>query len=179
MSYEIVKKIKIVGDKVYTTQDSNNVWPRYFDEREHPGLTRILQEEGLEKLNLTILELYEEGSFQPGIKNKWSNAIERLQATKEYEKYSWRHRDWGNDNCPIEASRRTDDFKKLLLDSLNLKPCNKFFILKVSSRNNYYLNKVLKRKIVFDFGIEKAKKLTEWEADNVILRFSYLEKIKI
>lgn len=177
MSYEIVKKIKIVGDKVYTIQDSNNVQPRIFIETEHPGLTRILQEEGLEKLNLTILELYEDGSFQPGVKNKWSNAIERLQATKEYEKYSWRHRDWGNDNCPIEAARKTDDFKKLLLDSFNLKPSKKCFVLK--RLGNQYVNKVLKRKIIFDFGIETAKKLTEWEADNVILRFPYLEKIEL
>lgn len=177
MSYEIVKKIKIVGDKVYTSQDSNNVQPRIFIESEHPYLTKILQEEGLEKLNLTLLELYEEGSFQPGIKNKWSNAIARLQTTKEYEKYSWRSRDYGNPNCPIEAARRSDDFKKLLLDSFNLKPSKKDFVLK--RLGNQYVNKVLKRKIVFDFGIEKAKKLTEWEADNVILRFPYLEKIKL
>lgn len=177
MSYEIVKKIRISDNVVYTTQDSNNVFPRYFIEREHPSLTRILQEDGLETLNLVILELYEDGSFQPGIKNKWSNAIERLQATKEYEKYSWRHRDWGNDNCPIEAARRTYDFKKLLLDSLKLKPCNNFFVLK--RLGNEYVNKVLKRKIVFDFGIETAKKLTEFDANNVLLAFPYLEKIEL
>jgi len=177
MSYEIVKKIKIVGDKVYTSQDSNNVQPRIFIETEHPGLTRILQEDGLEKLNLTLLELYEEGSFQTGIKNKWSNAIERLVATKEYEKYSWRSRDYGNPNCPIEVARRSDDFKKLLLDSFNLKPSKEKFVL--MKLNNLYVTKILKRKIVLDFGIETAKELKEYEADNVILMFPYLEKIKI
>lgn len=49
----------------------------------------------------------------------------------------------------------------------------KFVLMKL---NNLYVTKVLKRKIVFDFGIETAK---EYEADNVILRFPYLEKIRI
>lgn len=157
MSYEIVKKIRIDGNKVFITSDSNNVFPKYYKERENQFCTEILQNKGMEALNLDLLKAYESGEFQPGIENKWSRAITRLKNTEEYKKYNWRISDY-SDNCPIQAARKTKEFDELLLNSLTLKPPTEKYILKKDAYGTeYFIYKVTSRHIKFRQGRENAK----------------------
>lgn len=56
MSYEIVKSIVIKQDKVFSRMDSNNVYPKDFISSENPGLTKIYNEGGKQKLLVALAE---------------------------------------------------------------------------------------------------------------------------
>ena len=169
MSHEIVKKIRITSDKVYITSESNNVYPKYYNEIENQYLTNILVNEGLEALELWLLKAYEENTFQKGIANKYSNAIDRLKALPIYEQYNWRKSTYG-ENCQITKNRYSKEFEKLLLDSLNLKP-NKFkaYIVKTRFEQKAYVNKVTSKYISWTTDIKQAKVFTDkLKANNVL-----------
>lgn len=158
MSYEIVKKIRIEGNQVFVTSDSSNVFPKYYRERLNTYLTDLLTNEGEEAFNLYILTMYEGGMMQ-GAPNKWSRAIQRLIRTDEYKSYSWRISSY-KDDCPIQVARKTEQFKTMLLNSLNLKPeksTEKYIVKKNENGTDLYVIKVTTRFIRFSADKSKAK----------------------
>ncbi len=158
MSYEIVKKIRIEGDKVFITSESNNVFPKYYKERESSYCNELLKEGGMEALNLSLLQGYEDGTLQPGIENKWSRAISRLKCTPEYQKYNWRNSNYAIDNCPIREARKTNEFNAFLLSALSLKPAkDKYIVKKEEFGTDYFVYRVTKSHIKYRQGRENAK----------------------
>lgn len=156
MSYEIVKKIRIEGGKVFLTSDSNNVFPKDFREWECTSLSEVLQKEGAEALDLRILQNYEEGNFQEGNPNKWSTAIVRMGQTEEYKKYSWRLSKYEN-GCQIQDLRQTEGYKTLLLSSLSLKPGASYRVKKTVAGNDYYVSAVTTRMVKYTPDKQKSK----------------------
>ncbi len=63
MSYEIVKSITIIDDKVYFTSASNNVSPRTFERFESEYFSNLYQKGGLEALLPEIAANVWEGNF--------------------------------------------------------------------------------------------------------------------
>ena len=63
MSYDIVKSISIVDDKVYFTSAANNVSPRTFERFESEYFSRLYQDGGLEKLLPAVAANIWEGNF--------------------------------------------------------------------------------------------------------------------
>ena len=125
MSYEIVKKISIDNGEVITTSASNNVYPRYFYQQKSTFLTDILNINGRDELDFEILSAYEQGIFKTGVENKYSRAIKRLQKTEIYKTIDWRSADYLNDNSPIREKRNSEEYRKIILNSLKLKNDNK------------------------------------------------------
>lgn len=157
MSYEIVKKIAIRDNQVYLTSDSNNVYPKIYKERLNTSLTRILQEKGEAELDYELLKEYENGNFQEGNPNKWSTAIKRLKYTKEYKAISWRISDY-SDNCPIQKARNSEEYRRIILSSLNLKNSQEKYILKINKgAQDYYVVRETKTKIKYTDNISEAK----------------------
>ena len=180
MSYEIVKNIRIEDNKVFITSDSNNVFPKYYKERENQVCTEILQSGGIDALNLDLLKAYESGVFQPGIENKWSRAIKRLRATDEYQKYNWRNSEYKED-CPIQAARKTKDFEVLLINSLNLKPSKeKYIVKKEMYGTDYFVYRVTTRHIKYRQGRDNAKVFTiKSEAESIVNMYPEYQLIQI
>lgn len=79
MSYEIIKSIKIKDNKVFLKSASNNVYPRDFHEQECPSLSKILQDQGQQALELEIFKAYESGNFQSRGNGKYNSALRRLR----------------------------------------------------------------------------------------------------
>ena len=131
MSYEIVKSIVIKDGKVILRSSSNNVSPKYFDPWECTSLTRILQEQGQDALDIEIMRTYESGSFQRG-DNKWTRALLRLRNMPEYPPYDWRAPDY----AAVEIRRKSPEFTALLLKALHSPfPAEKFTISQMYSEN--------------------------------------------
>jgi len=157
MSYEIVKKISIRDNKVFLTSTSNNVSPRTYKEWHCQGLTEILQNSGETELNFELLKEYENGNFQEGTPNKWSTAIKRLKYSKEYKAIAWRLSDY-SDNCPIQAARRSEEYRRIVLSSLELKSSAVKYILKKETGNgSCYVFRETTRKIKCTYNISEAK----------------------
>jgi len=183
MSHEIVKRLRIESGKVFITADSNNVYPKHFVEREDVFLTRKLQDEGEEALNIYILDAYASGMFQKGNPNKWSNAIERLQRTPEYENYNWRKSSFDKD-CQIYKNLYNEDktaYHKLLLSSLNLKEQTEMYIVKKSVQGREsYVSKVTTRLIKYSADKAEAKLFKfKDQAEYIANMFDFLEIIKV
>ena len=94
MSYEKIKSIKIdeKENKVFITCASSNVFPLYYKKHEFKTLSKLLEEKGKQEVEIRILKLYEEGSFQQG-KNKYSNALKVLYYiyAEDYLKFDWKN----------------------------------------------------------------------------------------
>ncbi len=180
MSYEIIKKIRIAGNEVYLTSDSNNVFPKYYKEWECKSLSEILQTKGEYGLNLELLKEYENGNFQPGNQNKWSTAISRLKQTDEYKKYNWRISDYTND-CPIQAARKTKEFETLLINSLSIKPSKERYIVKKDAfGTEYFVYRVTSRHIKYRQGRENAKVFKiKSEAERIVTMFPEYQLIAL
>ena len=134
MGYEIIRKINIRDNQVFITGACNNVRPHDYREWECPSLTKILQEKGMEDLNIAILQAYEEGNFQRG-KNKYTRALLILKHLPEYKIFDWR-----NDNYnETKILRRSQDYTKLLTKALHSKlPTNKFIVTKNHNGQKVY-----------------------------------------
>jgi hypothetical protein len=181
MSYEIVKKIRIEDGKVFLTSSSNNVYPKYYNEWECTTLSEILQQQGEDALNYELLKEYEGGMMQTGNPNKWSRAIDRLIQTEDYKKYSWRLSSY-KDDCPIQLARQSDEFKKFLLSSLNLKDdiIGKFRIKNINHSNGVYVLRVTKRYVKFTSDITKSKIFKKRaEIDSLTNMYPYLQAVSI
>jgi len=180
MSYEIVKKISIRDNKVFLTSASNNVSPREYKEWHCQSLTEILQEKGETELNFELLKEYENGMFQEGTPNKWSTAIKRLKYTEEYKKISWRLSDYSN-NCPIQAARRSEEYRRIVLSSLELKSSAVKYILKKETGNGpCYVLRETTRVIKYTGNISQAKIYNyKQEAENLKEMFDFLQIIPL
>ncbi len=128
MSYHIVKSIKIEDGKVFITGADNNVIPRTPHKWECYPLSKILQENGRESLDLEILKSYEERNFQAGRQNKYTRALKVLRHLPEYPKFDWRTIE------DREEARRSKEFEELLLKALKTPlPKQKYIITKRAS----------------------------------------------
>lgn len=126
MSYDLVRGIGIKGDKVFIKASSNNVYPHTYYTEELPRLTKMLQEQGQEAVDIEILKQYENGNFQPGTKNKYSRALDVLRHMPEYAEFDWR----GSRDIPDEK-RKSAEFNALLLKALHTQlPKEKYIITK-------------------------------------------------
>jgi len=154
MSYEIIKKIRIKDKKVLITGASNNVYPRTFEECESYFLSKILQEQGQQALDIEILNAYEEGNFQRG-SNKWTRAWHILKHMPEYKDFNWRLE--GLERGKISENRKNGAaFNAILLKALQAKlPEEKFIVSKQYNGKVIYLWKITKRFV--KWTAEKAK----------------------
>ncbi len=169
MSYEIVKKIRIDEEakKVFITSDSNNVFPKYFKEWECTMLSDILQKEGRQAMEVSILKAYEEGNFQTTTDTKYTRALRALRQMPVYEKsFSWRTSDYA-DTCPIQANRKSKEFEELLAYALSIEPQSGKFILAKK-----YFGELI-------FCTKKTKTRVLWGRDKVMAKvFKYREDVE-
>ena len=153
MSYSIIKKIEITDNKIYLTTASNNVRPLCFIKWECKPFTKILQEKGLDEVELEIFRQYEEGNFQRG-NNKYTRRLGILLNMPEYMTFDWRLDNTRN-------ARETEAFNILLRQALNSKlPKNKYIIRDTTlSYDNkiHYLWRIYKRISRFTTDKNKAK----------------------
>ena len=153
MSYSIIKKIEITDNKIYLTTASNNVRPLCFIKWECKLFTKILQEKGLEEVELEIFKQYENGNFQRG-NNKYTRSLAILFNMPEYTTFNWRLNDTKN-------ARETEAFNILLRQALNSNlPKNKYIIRNTTlsyDNKTYYLWRIYKRISRFTPDKNKAK----------------------
>lgn len=159
MSHEKVKSIRFENGKVFITSKCNNDTepPREWN---CTFISEILQKEGETAAIISILGAYESGNFQAGTPNKYSRAIDRLRYLPEYQKYNWRNKYNGDKehDALIEANRQSEDFKKLLLNSLNLNPPKtKIIISKQYGDEPVYILKVTARRATWTPRRSEAK----------------------
>jgi len=135
MSYDIVRSIKIKDEKVFVKAASNNVYPRTYEEWECASLTKILQEEGQEKLDITILREFESGNFQ-GNAGKYARSLAVLRHLPEYSDFDWRSSDYDQ----VSLNRKTPAFEALLKKALYTKmPRDKYIVKKDYFGTTVYL----------------------------------------
>lgn len=176
MSYEIIRSIKIKDNKVFVRAISNNVYPKDYSEEEAPYLTRILQQQGKEALDISIMEAYEGGTFQRG-SNKYTRALKVLRHFSEYPLYDWR-----GDN---EKRRNTPEFKALLLKALKTKlPKDQYIISKDYFGKKVYFWRQSKWQCKWTYEKEKAK-IFHYEVEAINTKHNFqnsenwiIEKIK-
>lgn len=118
MSYDIVRRIRIVDGRVLITAASNNVFPRHFEEWEPKSLTALLAKDGLSALELAIMHQYESGNYQ-SYTGKYRAALERLREFPEYQEFAWYQRDY--DKASKARNERRAEFDALLRRALDSK----------------------------------------------------------
>jgi len=159
MSYCIIKSIQIRdNNKVFINVASNNVRPHRYDWWECDSLSKILQEEGQEALDVAILAEYESGNFQ-GPKNKYTRARDVLYHMPEYKSFNWRA-PWGEEYdrvCGQRQSNRTR-YEELLRKALKTQlPQDKFVLRKKIPLGTAYLRKLTRRCAFWTQNIAEAK----------------------
>lgn len=175
MSYEKIKTIKIKDGKVYLNSKANNDTSP-FRTWECKSLSDFLQKNGEGELQIEIMKEYENGTFQSQGNNKWTRSLRALRQMDEYKAFNWRLSDYA-DACPINAARKTEAYKQLLLKALNTKPESGNFILK---RDHDHQTIYFKRGTKFSFHKTEAKifKYIE-DVKALINRFESPEKYQI
>ncbi len=156
MSYDIIKNIKIKDDRVFVKSAPNNVYPRTFYMEECPSLSKILQEQGKEALDLEIFKQFENGNFQRG-NNKYTRALHILLNMPEYVHFNWRG---GNSKEyeTVQENRKKPAYKELLLKALCSRlPKDKFIISKPYHGQSCYSLRVTRRSAKFCYETAKAK----------------------
>ncbi|HPX74026.1 MAG TPA: hypothetical protein PKW51_08945 [Methanoregulaceae archaeon] len=172
MSHEIIKSIKIRNGKVIMHSASNNVSPHHFSVWECPSLTKILQEQGQEALDVEILKEYENGMFQQG-NNKYTRALMVLRNMEEYKLYDWRTPSWAEYD-EIQKRRSTPAFKNLLSTAMKTKPPKDKFIISMPYRERTaYIRKLTSRHAFWSLDQNDAKIFSyRCDAVNVLSRFA-------
>lgn len=172
MSYEIIKSIKVVDGKVFINGASNNVHPHYFSEFHCESLTKILQEQGQDALDVEILKEYESGMFQQG-NNKYTRALRVLRHMPEYKLFDWRV-SFGPEYNKNNERRKTEEFKKLLLKALKTRlPSDKYIAFYESCGRSAYLSKLTKTRAFFSYEADAAKTFPfAEEIENLKRRFN-------
>jgi len=161
MSYEKVKAIKIKENKVFINCASNNVRPLHYTLEEYPSFSKILQEQGLNAVEIALLKNYEEGNLQGG-KNKFTRALKVLYnlLTEEYKNFDWRenHFKYGSEeDKQHRLLRESEEFKALLLKALNTKlPKEKYVLTKEYDGKKVYLKSCI-RSASWTYDRERAK----------------------
>ncbi len=157
MSYDIIKRIRIQENKVMVKCASNNVYPRYYEEFEATSLTKILQEQGQEALDIVILHEYEKGNFQRGA-NKYVRALKVLRHLPEYMNFDWRANGEKYDINTKNRETREEELKQLLKRALTTRlPRDKFIVTKDYFGKPVYIRRVSKRSCSWTSDIERAK----------------------
>lgn len=156
MSYEIVKAIKIKDGKVFLNSTANND-TEPFKVWECSSLSEILQSEGMQKLEVTIMKEYEGGMFK-SYSGKYFEALKRLRGMDDYKKFDWRLSNY-KDNCPIKAARESEAFFEILSKALNSKnPTQKYILVSESYGSKYYFKKSTSRRYIWTPYEREAKK---------------------
>ena len=161
MSYEKVKAIKIKENKVFINCASNNVRPLHYTLEEYPSLTKILQEQGLNAVEIELLKNYEEGNLQDG-KNKFTRALKVLKFLfkEEYKNFDWRENPFkygSEEDKQHRLLRESEEFKALLLKALNTKlPKEKYVLTKEYEGKKAYL-KSCRNSASWTYDRERAK----------------------
>jgi hypothetical protein len=154
MSYDIVKSIKVRDGKVYLKSASNNVYPHTYDEWECSSLTKILNEEGEEGLDVAILGDYEKGNFQ-GSGTKYVRLLAILRHLPEYAAFDWRQNGPGYDKA--QELRKSPAYNALLRKVLSMRmPKDKYIVKK-----DYYGDYQAKTVYLKSFG----GRLARWTGD--------------
>ncbi len=174
MSYNIIKSIKIEDNKVIIESASNNVYPRTFYKGESVSLTKILQEQGKEALELEIFKAYEEGDFQRG-SSKYLRALKILRHLPEYKAFNWRNN--GEEYKEARKNRETPAFDELLKKALKMKLSkDKFILTKDYHGTEIYLKKLTSKTAKWTALIDEAKIFTYKEdAETVKTYFTNAE----
>ena len=138
MSYEKVRSISLKDNKVFVTSASNNVRPLTYDRNFYPSLSKIYAEKGKDYVEVEILRIFEEGSFQGGT-NKFTKALKVLRYvfTEEYKRF-----DWNNHNAPLGSKernkedelRKSQEFRDLFRKALDYKHTKTKFVI---TKDNY------------------------------------------
>lgn len=143
MSYDIVRSIKITDGRVFIKAAPSNVYPRDYEEFECKSLTKILQEEGQEKLDIRILREFESGNFHGSI-GKYTRQLSILRHLPGYTDFNWR--------CPssdferISVNRKTAAFDELIRTAMSMKaPREKYIIKKDGYGTTVYLKSARRR----------------------------------
>jgi len=186
MSYEKVKSIKIdtKQNKVFITCASNNVRPLTYDKSEFGSLSKLLKEEGKQAVELRILKLYEEGSFQQG-QNKYTDALKVLRyvLADEHKHFDWRQHNakYGTKEYKEEALRReSPEFEQLLIKALNYKMPKKRFVIAKKNFNDDVYGKASASRIRWLYDTDKATKYRfKEEAESFLNCFSGLEDASV
>lgn len=166
MSYEKISSISIKDGKVFLKSKANNdsepvrLW-------ECTSLTKLLQEQGETALHIEILKEYEGGMFQSTGDNKYTRALRVLRSIPEYQNFNWRNSTF-DDNDPINANRKKEDYKILLGKALATK---------------LEKSKIIVTKKYFDGAIVYLAKVTRtgarWARDKAEAKvFSYMQDIE-
>lgn len=163
MSYEIVRGIKIRANKVFIKASSNNVYPKDWSEEECISLSKILQEQGKEKLDIEILKEFENGNFYSCLNNKYTRALKILKFVfgEEYKKFDWKTPSITDDKAfkDNREMRESQAFKDLLLKALNTKlPKQKFILAKRNYDKMIFAKKETSRHLFYTDDISQAKK---------------------
>lgn len=157
MSYEIIKNIRIEGDKVIVKSASNNVYPRDYSEWTMNHRSENNTFTGKRGAEAEIMAGYEEGNFQGG-SNRYNRAFRTLLNMPEYNKYNWR----------VGSRNRDIEYYKLLLKALDTKPSKeRYLVYKVSySGQKLYIRRINKYSISYTVTKDNAKKfLSKQEAE--------------
>lgn len=117
MSYDIIKSIRIEDKRVFICSAANNVTPRTFEECECKSLSNLLQEKGSTATILEIFKQYENGNFKAGTANKYTKALARVKARKDYSKFDWRLCNY-KPGDPVREARESKAFDFFLLECL-------------------------------------------------------------
>ena len=165
MSYEKIKGIRIEEGKVMINGASNNVIPLNYHWWECTTLSKILNEQGQEALDIEILNAYESGEFQGG-SNKYTRALSVLSYTlkDEYKQFDW-YNSQGEEYKKAQERRKTPEFKELLKKALNYKPQNeKVIIFKIGDETIFsnekpklFLKKETSKHLFYTRSKEEAK----------------------
>lgn len=187
MSYEKVKSVKIIDNKVFINSKSNNDTAPYT-EQEFPYFSKILQEKGLTAVEIEILKNFEEGNLQSSLNNKYTRALKILWyvLVEEYKNFNWRNNNFeygSKEYNDFNNKRESQEFKDLLLKAFNTKMPKERFIV-YCKNNNAYIYKVTSRHIFYTSLKEKAKKFEFYEnvkryVENDFYKPSNYEIIKI
>ena len=162
MCDEKIKTIKIKNRKVLITGAYKKVIPIHYDEWESHNISKIIQEEGQDAVDIEILKSYESGSFQQGT-NKYTKALKVLNYVydDEYVKFDWRRQNakYGTEAYKKErALRESQEFKDLLLKALKTKlPKEKFVIAKDYGSSDVYA-KITSRSAIWKYDKKSATK---------------------
>jgi hypothetical protein len=149
VSYEIIRKIRVYNNEVFLRSSANNVSPKSYNEWKCESLTRLLQEEGRDAMDLETFKEYENGNFQGG-KNRYTRALKVLNRMPEYDKFDWREIPY-DDN--YSNARHSEEFNSLLRLALKTQlPKEKYIIMKQHGSGYVYLRK-------------KGSRTAEWRND--------------
>lgn len=136
MSYHIISKIRIDGDKVFITGADNNVWPRTPSEWECTYVEDY-KKHGYPSIEVAILDGYEQGTFQ-GRANKYTRALEVLRSMPEYSRFDWRG-DW--DGTKDNRDNKKQELYALMQKCFTIRlPSKSFAITKEADEETVYMN---------------------------------------